>query len=75
MRVAPMTRPETERIAALEVQVAALNKQLEETHRTVQELRDVLMQAKGARWAIWGLIGLAGLVGGLVGKFAPFLSR
>lgn len=75
MRVAAMTRSENERIAALEVQVAALNKQLEDTHKTVQELRDVLMQAKGARWTIVMLVTVAGILGGLVGKFAPFLAR
>lgn len=75
MRVAAMTRSENERIAALEVQVAALNKQLEDTHKTVQELRDVLMQAKGARLTIAVLVAAAGVVGGLVGKFAPFLAR
>jgi len=73
MRVAAMTRSENERIAALEVQVAALNKQLEDTHKTVQELRDVLMQAKGARLTIAVLVAAAGVVGGLIGKFLPIL--
>lgn len=68
-----MTRSENERIAALEVQVAALNKQLEDTHKTVQELRDVLMQAKGARLTIAVLVAAAGVVGGLIGKFLPIL--
>jgi len=68
-----MTRSENERIAALEVQVAALNKQLEDTHRTVQQLRDVLMQAKGARLTIAVLVTAAGVVGGLIGKFLPIL--
>jgi len=73
MRVAAMTKSELERITALEVQVAALSRQLEQTHKTVQELRDVLMQAKGARLTIAVLVTAAGVVGGLIGKFLPIL--
>ena len=46
-----------ERVAKLEVQMAHLNEKLDDTHKKVEEMHAILLQAKGARWVIVGLAG------------------
>ena len=57
-----------ERVAKLEVQMAHLSEKLDDTHKKVEEMHAILLQAKGARWVIVGLAGVAGLASGLVAK-------
>ena len=49
-----------ERIAALEVQVKHLANTLDKTNDVVTELRDLLLQARGARWVLGILIAQIG---------------
>lgn len=60
-----------ERVAKLEVQMENLSEKLDDTHKKVEEMHAILLQAKGARWVIVGLAGVAGLASGLVAKFMP----
>lgn len=60
-----------ERVAKLEVQMAHLNEKLDDTHKKVEEMHAILLQAKGARWVIVGLAGVAGMASGVVSKFIP----
>lgn len=60
-----------ERVAKLEVQMAHLSEQLDDTHKKVEEMHAILLQAKGARWVIVGLAGLAGLASGALTKILP----
>jgi hypothetical protein len=69
----PMTNEELlrERVAKLEVEMVHLNEKLDDTHKKVEEMHAILLQAKGARWVIVGLAGVAGLASGLVAKLMP----
>ncbi len=60
-----------ERVAKLEVQMTHLSEKLDDTHKKVEEMHAILLQAKGARWVIVGLAGVAGLASGLVAKLVP----
>lgn len=64
-----------ERIAALEVQVNHLAATLNKTNEVVTELRDLLLQAKGARWLLGILIAIGGFVAGMAAKYLPFSPR
>lgn len=64
-----------ERIAALEVQVKHLADTLDKTNDVVTELRDLLLQAKGARWLLCVLIAIGGFTAGVAAKYIPFLPR
>lgn len=68
----------SERISALEVEIRHLKGRLDEkfddlsagnraTGQKVQEMYDLLMQARGAKWAIVGAAGVAGFVSGKIG--------
>ena len=43
-----------ERVAKLEVQMTHLSEKLDDTHKKVEEMHAILLQAKGARWVIVG---------------------
>jgi hypothetical protein len=43
-----------ERVAKLEVQMTHLSEKLDDTHKKVEEMHAILLQAKGARWGSWG---------------------
>jgi hypothetical protein len=38
-----------------------LSEKLDDTHKKVEEMHAILLQAKGARWVIVGMAGVAGL--------------
>ena len=61
-----------ERVAKLEVQMEHLAAKLDDTHRKVEEMHAILLQAKGAHWVIVGLAGVAGLASGVVAKLVPW---
>lgn len=63
-----MTMPELEeRIAVLEANQVYMKTQLEGMNETLQELRDLMLTAKGAKWAILGVASLAGFMSGKIG--------
>lgn len=56
-----------ERIAVLETDLRYTRQQLTEMNEKVSEVHELLLQAKGARWAILGVAGLAGFLAGKMG--------
>jgi len=57
---------ENERIASLEVSFRYMTNQLEDTHRKVEEMHAVLLQARGAKWFIVGAASIVGFVTSLL---------
>ena len=64
-----------ERLIRLEVQVSHLTTEAEATHAKVNEMHDLLMQAKGARWFIVGMAAIAGFFASFASKYLPFSNR
>lgn len=64
-----MTESEKERIARLETKLEHLTESLETMSGKVDELVNLLNQAKGAKWAILGVAGLAGFFGSKAGTW------
>jgi hypothetical protein len=62
---------DNERMAILETKVQHLSNQLEDTHRKVDDMHGVLMQAKGARWAILAMAALGGAMASFATKLLP----
>lgn len=60
-----------ERIAVLEANHRHAELKLDSMSKKVDEMHEVLLQAKGARWAILGIAGMAGF---LAGKFGAFIN-
>ena len=60
-----------ERVAVLETSIKYLTEQLEDTHRKVEEMHAVLLQAKGAKWVIVGTSGIIGFLAALTTKLLP----
>jgi hypothetical protein len=58
---------ENERIASLEVSFRYMTNQLEDTHKKVEEMHALLLQARGAKWVI---IGSAAIIGFLTSILA-----
>jgi len=70
-----MNVEERERLTRLEVNVENMAGQVAEMKATVQELRDLLVSAKGVRWVLSALIAIAGFVAGIAAKYLPTLPR
>jgi len=77
-----MTRAESNKLSELEITVAKLSviveqqaKQLADTHAKVAAMHDVLMQAKGARWAIIATAALAGFLASKLGWVAALFTK
>lgn len=70
-----MTMPELEeRIAVLEANQIYMKSQLENMNETLQELRDLMLTAKGAKWAILGVASVAGFMSGKIGSVIAALG-
>jgi predicted esterase YcpF (UPF0227 family) len=62
-----------ERIAVLEANQAFIKAQLTEMNYTLKQINEIMLQAKGAKWAILGVASLAGFMSGKLGSvFAAF---
>lgn len=61
-----------ERLIRLEVQVSHITTEAEETHAKVNEMHNLLMQAKGARWFIVGLASVGAFLASFAAKYLPF---
>jgi hypothetical protein len=57
-----MMMTDNERMAVLETKVQHLSEQLEDTHKKVDEMHSLLLQAKGARWVIIGMAAIGGAI-------------
>lgn len=66
-----MTYDDTrDRVIRLEEKVTFLTTETAETNRMVGELHNLMMQAKGARWAILAVGGAAGFAAGFIASIA-----
>lgn len=62
-----------ERITTLEANQEHMATDITEIKGKVDEMHNMLMQAKGARWAVVAIAGAAGMVTGALAKVFPFL--
>lgn len=60
-----------DKVVALEVKVDNLTEKVIDLSEKVEELHNILIQAKGARWMLMFLVALGGFV---AAKITPFLS-
>jgi hypothetical protein len=67
-----VTLNDGQRIAVLETKIEHLSKQLTETNQMMSEMRDVLLQARGAKWVIVGLAGIIGVATSLLTHLVQF---
>jgi hypothetical protein len=71
-------RTDAERIAVLESEMRDMKDDVHETRKKVSEMHDLLMQAKGARWAVGALLILIGTAMGFIAdklhKLLPFVG-
>jgi hypothetical protein len=67
-------RTQDERAAVLEERFDHLEKRFEKVEGKVDEIHNVLLQAKGARWAVLGVAGLIGFAGAKLGAWFPFIG-
>jgi len=64
-------KTQAERAAVLEEKLEHFEKRFEKVETKVDQIHEVLMQAKGARWAILIVAGAAGFISA---KAAPLLT-
>lgn len=63
-----------ERITALEVTIEHMAKKQDTMAEQLTEVHDLLLKAKGAKWAIIGLATLGGFVSAKLGALASLLG-
>ena len=63
-----------ERVARLETKVDHLSEALDKAVTKVDEMRGVMMQAKGARWVLIAAASIAGALAGFAAKFTGLIS-
>jgi predicted esterase YcpF (UPF0227 family) len=68
-----MTDDSRDRLIRLETEVEHLTKAVETMDEKLTEVHNLLLQAKGVRWAILGMAGLGGFLASKLGSLAPWL--
>lgn len=63
-----------ERIAVLEANQQFMRDQLTEMNATLKEINELMLTAKGAKWAILGVASLAGFLSGKMGAVIAALG-
>lgn len=63
-----------ERIAVLEANQQFMREQLLEMNETLKQINELMLTAKGARWAIIGVASLAGFLSGKMGAIIAALG-
>jgi hypothetical protein len=61
-----------DRVIALEVKVDNLRRAVEDRDEKIDEMHDILLQAKGARYVIVAAAAIAGAITGFLVKLVPF---
>lgn len=71
-----MTHEDTlrERMARLETEVKHISSDLEGALSKIDEMHNVMMQAKGARWVLIAAASIAGALAGFAAKFTGLLG-
>lgn len=70
----PMTERDAERIAVLETNQRHLESKIDKMVIKVDEMHELLSQARGAKWAILGVASLAGFFAGKAGGLLAYLG-
>lgn len=65
---------DAERIAVLEADQRHMEMKIDHMAAKVDEMHEVLLQARGARWAIIGVAGMAGFLGSKIAYVAALLG-
>lgn len=63
-----------DRVVAVERDVKHLSAQMDDMGSKVSEMHELLMQAKGARWAMVALVGIGGFVAGKLGALTSLFG-
>jgi len=63
-----------ERVTRLETKVDNLNEALDKAVTKLDEMHNVMMQAKGARWVLIAAASLAGALAGVAAKFSGLIG-
>jgi len=63
-----------DRVVALERDVKHLSQQVEDMADKVSQMHQLLMQAKGARWAVLTLVAVGGFVAGKLGSLVSLFG-
>jgi len=63
-----------DRVIRLEAEVEQLTKSFAETAHKVNEMHDLLLQAKGARWVIIGAATVGGFIAAKAAAWLPWIS-
>ena len=63
-----------ERIARLEERQRNIDEKMDTVARQVNEMHDLLLQAKGAKWAILGVASMAGFLSAKAGTVAAMIG-
>lgn len=63
-----------ERVTRLETKVDHLNEALDKAVTKLDEMHNVMMQAKGARWVLIAAASLAGALAGVAAKFSGLIG-
>jgi|CXWL01.1.fsa_nt_gi multidrug efflux pump subunit AcrA (membrane-fusion protein) len=61
-------------VIRLEAEVETIKAELHDVKKTVTELRDLLLQARGAKWALLAMAGLGGFVSAKLAVFVPWFK-
>ncbi len=64
-----------ERMVALEIRVDTMEENFRDMRIKIDEMHNVLMQAKGARWMLIVLCSLGGFAAGIAAKLAPIFGK
>ena len=63
-----------ERIARLEERFTFIAAELRDAHTKIDQMHEILMQAKGAKWMLLAMAALGGALTSMGVKFLPFVS-
>lgn len=69
-----MNDDDLQRLTRLEVQFEHLSKALDDTHKKVTDMHELLLQAKGAKYLIVGMAAIAGFASSFAAKLFPFMG-
>lgn len=66
-----LPRPDGERIAVLETQIETLISQQQKMQEDLTEVKNILQQAKGAKWVVIA----AAAISGFIATYLPWLAH